>query len=84
MLADIPKPVEDEANIVVPLSLLRSANCATLDRPLITSAARRTRTTLPSESSETPLPEDLRAAQLPLFVFRRRPIVELRAGNADR
>ena len=55
---------------------------SSLDRLLIASAARRT--VVPSESSGTPLPEDLRAAQLGLFVLRSRPIVELRAGDADR
>jgi hypothetical protein len=61
-----------------PTSLSLSASCdlptaSSLEPPLIASAARRTRTAVPSESSGTPLPEDLRAAQLRLFVLRSRP-----------
>ena len=82
MLADIPQPVEDEADIVVLSASCDLPTVSSLDRLLIASAARRT--AVPSESSGTPLPEDLRAAQLRLFVLRSRPIVELRAGNADR
>ena len=82
MLVDIPKPVEDEADIVVLSACGDLPTASSLDPPLIASAARRT--AVPSESSGTPLPEDLRAAQLRLFVLRSRPIVELRAADADR
>ena len=83
MLVDIPQPVEDEADIVVPLSLLRSAN-RVLPRSFADRLQPLGERLSRAESSGTPLPEDLRAAQLRLFVLRSRPIVELRARNADR
>jgi hypothetical protein len=55
VLADIPQPVEDKADIVVPLSLLRSAN-SVLPRSFADAPTAR-RTAVPSESSGTPLPK---------------------------
>ena len=83
MLVDMPQPVEDEAHIVVPLSLLRSAN-GVLPRSFADRLSRSA-TAVPSESSGIPLPEDLRAAQLRLFILRRPQssncALEMRIGN---
>ena len=82
MLVDIP-PVEDESDIVVLSASCDLPTASPLDRPLIASAARRM--AVPTESSGTPLPEHLRAAQLRLLFFEfarssnRAP--EMRIGN---
>jgi len=84
MLVDIPQPVEDEADIVVPLSLLRSAN-GVLPRSFADRPSRSANENgCPDRIVPNPASRRLRAAQLRLFVLRSRPIVKLRAADADR
>jgi hypothetical protein len=73
VLVDIPQPVEDKADIVVTLSLLRSAS-GILPRSFADRLNRSTNG-YPKRIVRNPTPEDLGAPQLRLLVLRRRPIV---------
>jgi len=83
VLVDIPQPVEDEADIVVPLSLLRSANGV----PPRSSADRLSRSANGCPEPNRPEPRFPKISKRRSFVglfFEVAKIVELRAGDADR